>query len=292
MHATLRPTPPFDFSKSLAFIDGFRPISGDQHISAHQLTKAVRVEGQTIGFQVESVGMLESPELSVTLHATREISPEIQATALDRIAFFLSIADDLRPFYALADEQFQPIVEQLYGYHQVKFLTPFENAVWAILTTRQQMSVASKIKARLTAAFGGKININGQDYLAFPAPTDILSAPPDELQQIVGNERRVMYILAAAQAFAGMDETFLRTGPVDEVRKWLLGIKGIGTWSASFILIRALGRMEILDVPEARLIEAAARRYGAGLDEEAVLKLAARYGDTRGYWAHYVRAGG
>jgi len=292
VQTTLRPMPPFDFAKSLAFIDGFRPISGDQKITAHQLTKAVRIEGQTIGFEVKAVGTLEAPELQVTLHATCEISPQIQAAALDRIAFFLSIADDLRPFYALADEPFQPIVEQLYGYHQVKFLTPFENAVWAILTTRQQMSVASKIKARLTAAFGGKININGQEYLAFPSPTDILQAPPDELQQIIGNERRVMYVLAAAQAFAGVDETFLRTGTVDEVRKWLLNIKGIGAWSASFILIRALGRMEILDVPEARLIEAAARRYGAGLDAVAVLNLAARYGAYRGYWALYVRAGG
>lgn len=42
---------------------------------------------------------------------------------LEPICFFLSLDDDLHPFYALAqqDPTFEPIMQELYGYHQVKF---------------------------------------------------------------------------------------------------------------------------------------------------------------------------
>ena len=63
-----------------------------------------------------------SPLLGVTLYAERPISDAVRAEALDRVAFFLSIADDLAPFYAIgrADAAFAPVIAQLYGYHQVE----------------------------------------------------------------------------------------------------------------------------------------------------------------------------
>ena len=53
----------------------------------------------------------------------------------NRLRFFLSLNDDLQPFYriGLADPPFASVIECLYGLHQPKFLTPFELACWAIL---------------------------------------------------------------------------------------------------------------------------------------------------------------
>jgi DNA-3-methyladenine glycosylase II len=67
----------------------------------------------------------------------------------------LSLGDDLRPFYAVAetDPAFAPLVQELYGYHQVKFLMPFENACWAILSQRNLISVSHNVK-RLSAPYG------------------------------------------------------------------------------------------------------------------------------------------
>ena len=52
--------------------------------------------------------------------------------------------DDLQPFYALAeaDPPFWALVQRLYGYHQVRFFTPFENTCWAILGQRTPFAVA------------------------------------------------------------------------------------------------------------------------------------------------------
>ncbi len=63
----------------------------------------------------------------------------------------MSLDDDLKPFYShgLKDNAFKPVINKLYGLHQVKFLTPFEDAGWAVLSQRISMKAAHTIKERL-----------------------------------------------------------------------------------------------------------------------------------------------
>jgi len=109
---------------------------------------------------------------------------------------------------------------------------------------------------------------------------------------VIGNARRTEYLRAAAWAFGDVDDGWLRSAPYDEVEAWLRGITGIGAWSASFILLRGLGRMERVPVGERRLLEAARRIYGRDLSEEGLHRIAEGYGAWQGYWAHYLRAAG
>jgi DNA-3-methyladenine glycosylase II len=180
----------------------------------------------------------------------------------------------------------------LYGYHQLKFPTPFENTCWAILTQRTPMAVAARQKAALTARYGGSITVAGTAYAAFPDASTLATADPDELTTIVGTTRRTNYLLSAAEAFAAVEEDWLRTAPWAEVERWLLGIKGIGAWSASFVLIRGLGRMAVLPSGEGQHSAIVSRRYLAGKPATAadVARIAAPYGEWQGYWAHYLRA--
>ena len=284
---SLSAIPPFDFAQSLAFLGEFPPARSQQIIGDGALTKAVMIDGQIIVFRVTA----SAAGLDYTLFADQPISAELQRAAADRIAFFLSLDDDLRPFYALAqtDPPFAPVLERLYGYHQVKFLTPFENACWAILSQRIPMRVGLTIKARLGDQLGASLTVDGSAYVAFPDAPRLLERA-EELDEIVGNPRKADYLRAAAQAFAPVDEQWLRTAPYDEVEAWLLAIKGIGAWSASFILIRGLGRMDRVPITEGRMLDAARKVYGADLSEQDVIELGARYGDYQGYWSHYLRA--
>src|SRR5690349_23285412 len=124
----LRPQAPFDFSLALAFLSRFRPNQHEQTLDDETLTRALAIAGQPIAFRVTSTGTIEEPYLRYTLISDQPIFAATERAVADRIRFFLSLDDDLRPFYTLAeaDTPFAPIIEQLYGYHQVKFLTPFE----------------------------------------------------------------------------------------------------------------------------------------------------------------------
>lgn len=246
------------------------------------------------------MGTVEEPRLAWTLVADRRLDAHSQAVALDRLSFFLSLADDLRPFYALArqDPVFSAVVDRLYGYHQVKFPTPFENACWAILTQRTSTAVAHHWKRDLIERCGGALTVDGVTYRAFPTPQDVLRAPPDEVFAVVDTLRKGEYLLAAAQAFAAVDEAWLRGGPLDDVYRWLRRVKGLGEWSAAFVLLRGLGRTErlLLGRDESTFAQeirrVAARVYSPTITAAEIRALAERYGPWQGYWAHYLRAAG
>jgi DNA-3-methyladenine glycosylase II len=283
---------PFDFAQTLAFLGMFPPTQGEYTIEEGMWTRALMLDGQTLVVAMRSTGTVEAPRLAYTLHAEAAITPEIQRAAEDRLRFMLGLDDGLRPFYAIAfeqDEAFARVVRQCYGYHQVKFASPFESGCWAVLTQRMQMRMARTMKRALMERYGGSLLVDGVTYWAFPEAAALAAVEPHELGPLIRHERKGRQLAAVAQAFAQVDEQWLRTGDYGEVRSWLLAIDGIGPWSADFVLIRGLGRIERMPVTEESLLAAARQVYGPSITSYELDSLAQKYGSWRGYWAHYLR---
>jgi len=288
---SLRPTPPFDFAKSLDFLGMFPPMREDQTVSELSMTKAVRVGGRAIVFQLKSTGTIKMPGLRYTLFADHPFSRGLTEVVTDRITFFLSLSDDLDQFYrtAINDSNFAPILQKLYGLHHVKFLTPFECACWAVLSQRNQLNAASKARQALLERFGTSLEVNGHQYRAFPEPGQLAEASQEDLRAVVRYEKREDYLAHIIKAFNEVDERFLRTGEYDKVEEWLKNVRGIGDFSSRLIMLRGLGRMDKISV-EKRLIAAAGRVYGRPMSEQRLRVIAEKYGRAKGYWAYYLRA--
>jgi DNA-3-methyladenine glycosylase II len=288
----LSPKSPFDFSKSLDFLRAFPPMQADQKIDELSLTRAVCTGGQTVVFNVRSTGLIKSPRLKYTLTSDRSLTPGVRDAVVDRIGFFLSLADDLEQFYRIGygDVDFAPVLQRLYGLHQVKFLTPFESACWAVLSQRYPAAAAQRIKQTITEKFGTSLEMNGQKYVAFPEPYRLAYVKEADLEAVIRNQRKTQFLIGIAQAFVEKDEKFLRTAKYDEVEKWLSQIQGIGEWSSKLILLRGLGRMEKIAV-EKRLLKAASKIYGRGrtMTQSVLDQMAEKYGPWKGYWAYYLR---
>ncbi|MDQ1250958.1 MAG: DNA-3-methyladenine glycosylase [Euryarchaeota archaeon] len=291
LQGKLFPKAPFDFSKSLDFVSMFAPSEGEQTVSSLSITKAIYLENQTLAFSLKNEGTVLEPVLTYTLYSPEEIDEEIKYVLLDRIRFYLSLDDDLKPFYDMGskDLKFAPLLEDLYGLHQVKFLTPFEAAAWAVLSQRISMKVANKIKNKLTDTIGNIIRIEGVDYRSFPSARQIKNLGVENLISIVKNERKSEYLIAVAEAFDRADENFLRHGKIGEVKEWLMNIRGIGEWSAHLELIRGLGRMEELPEHDQTLVNCFKKFYGREATEEQLKIVADGYGNYKGYWVYYLR---
>src|SRR2546426_12539752 len=96
---TIIPTPPFDFDKSLNFLGVFMPTKYEQSISSCTLTKAISIDGQTVVFQLTSIGTIENPSLEYALFSADPFSEATKNAVVEHITFFLSLKDDLEPFY-------------------------------------------------------------------------------------------------------------------------------------------------------------------------------------------------
>lgn len=295
---TLTPKAPFDFAKSLRFLSSFPATLNEQTITENRLVKALRIEGQSIVFTLSSTGTVDAPQLALGIVSESALDDTLYDKIIQRVRFFLSMDDNLNPFYEIArtdSDFYQKAVTPLYGYHQVKFLTPFELACWSVLSQRQPMAQSRQMKQRLTEALSPTIQFEGKHYQPFPAVGDFLQADESRLAELVGNERKTGYLLAVIHAFADVDEAFLRDAPYEDVRAWLLAIKGIGEWSATFVLSRGLGRMNQVitsneqDTFNQSMLRAVKPVYGA-IDFATLQQISTRYGEWEGYWAHYLKA--
>ena len=112
----LYPESPFDFNKSINFIDMFIPSEDDYKIDESSLTTAIQIDAQTIAFKIESVGTVEKPVLNYQLFGG-EITDDLTDKIIDRIIFFLSLNDELKPFYsqAASDDIFNQVVDEFYA---------------------------------------------------------------------------------------------------------------------------------------------------------------------------------
>ncbi|GAA2157531.1 DNA-3-methyladenine glycosylase family protein [Actinomadura napierensis] len=279
--------PPFDLGAALRFMGVFGPTAGEQSVDGGTLTKALRAAGRTVAARVVQAG----DGVRATLHAAEPLTEDVVRAAADRISFHLSLDDDLTGFYAIGrkDPGFAPVLERLHGYHQVKFPTPLENLVWAILSQRAPRAVAAHGKHALRDEFGDGITVDGAEYAAFPDIEQLATLPEGRIAELVGNQRKGRYLHGALHAWLETDEDFLRTGPFGEVKDFLLSLPGVGPWSANFILIRGLGRMDEMPL-EKELRAAASRAYGRPLTDAQLERIADGYGPWQGYWAHYLRA--
>ena len=285
----LTATQPYDFARSLAFLSAFSPMAGEQHVGEGAIWKAVQLDGVTVGVRLRAA----PGGVDCRLWSAGPISPSLRARAAAWARSFLSLDDDLGAFYSRAaeDEVVAPYVKKLHGLHQVRLTTPFEGAVWAVLGQRCPQRVARAMKDRLVAAYGGHITVEGRELPAFPEAASLVGVSVEALAGVIGHEQKARRVHAVVAAFAGVDEDFLRTAPVEEVRDWLLHIDGIGPWSAAFILLRAVGRTESVAGAEAQLADAIGAAYGKTLSAHQFRVLAADWEGLQGYWSFYLKAG-
>jgi len=280
---------PFEFKQSLKFLQGFGPMSGEQQLEEGRVVKAIMVEGQNVVFRVGRRS--EKSPLAYELFS-KEPLKTVEDLVVKRISFFLSLDDDIKPFYSLAekeDAKFYPLIERSWGLHQVKFPSLLEISCWAILVQRVQRPIALRMKRALTERFGGSLELEGKTYRAFPDYAKLKDATPKQLLDATKNQRATLRLTSLLSSFDELDETFLRSAPYEKATARLQKVKGIGDWSSQFILFRGLGRVETLKPinlrPLTKTIEEVYGPEGKTLDE-----INSTYGGWSGYWSLYLWA--
>lgn len=208
---------------------------------------------------------------------------------INRISFFLSLQDDLNPFYKIAekDPKFYAVVKSQWGFHHVKFPSLLETAVWAILSQRAPIPIAHKMKQRVIERFGLSLELDGKSYRAFPDYSRLKNTPLATLIEVVRNKRKAEYLSWLLSSYPDLDERFLKSGDYETAEEKLKQIPGIGEWSARFILSRGLGRMERLSSYMKVVLERMREVYGPDADIEEMKRM---YGEWIGYWVLYLWA--
>ncbi|MBA1435221.1 hypothetical protein [Bombilactobacillus bombi] len=174
----------------------------------------------------------------------------------------------------------------LYGYHPVLFGSIEESGIWAILTQHSSIRKAIILKAKIKELLSPKILIEKNIIDAFPSVNQILHCSNEDLLSIIHNVKKVEYITNFVETLNNAKENIYRFNH-KELYDFLISIKGIGPWSAEFIILRGLGISQWVPLNEKANYEVFKRYYSSKVSFENVCKY---YNDHKGDWIHYLRA--
>ncbi len=220
------------------------------------------------------------------------------SAVVGQVARVLSLDHDATSYAALAGAD--PVVDRLLaaapGLRPPLFHSPYEAALWAVISARRSPRTAEAWRRRLAAHAGVSFDIDGEEHTAVPLPDRILALGPAGCRACgidpLRAERVVGVAHAAAQGLLDVDR--LAVLDDDQVRRELRTISGIGPFYADLILIRALGRTDVLVADEPRLLAIVGELYelGGPATQCELETLASRWSPWRTWVTVLMRAAG
>jgi len=244
---------------------------------------------------VHSTGTLESPRLSAEL-TSEDLDDAAVIEARSQAAWILGTEDDLSAFYrmALAERHLAPLVHGMRGLHVPHTASVYEALVLAILGQQISSHVARVLRTQLVETLGISWKLGDATYSAFPRPEAVAAAGVEGLRAMKLSARKAQYMvdIAASVASGELDLEGLRSRPAEDVLDALTAIRGVGPWTAHWLLIQAVGHTD--GFPHGDL---ALQRFlgtlvnaGAPLSAREALEYSRRWAPHRSYVTTYLFA--
>jgi DNA-3-methyladenine glycosylase II len=181
-----------------------------------------------------------------------------------QVARVLSLDHDGREFSRVGERD--PVIGRLQaaapGLRPPLFYSPYEAAVWCVLSARRPARQMMQVRDRLGRAHGAVFELAGEQLAALPTPDQLLAVdafpgiPADRMPRLHGVARAALDGLLDAGRL-------LEQGP-GQAMAGLQALAGIGPFYSSLIVVRGTGFADVLPVGETRVLDLAARLYGLG----------------------------
>lgn len=137
-----------------------------------------------------------------------------------------------------ADATLSPLVASLPGIRSPGSSDGFATLVFAVLGQQRSVAAARTLAGRIVA----RVRDTEDKLLPFPEPSMLREA---DLGGLGMTARNIETIRAVAVRFDGREAALSPGADRAEVRNELVGIKGIGPWTADYVAMRALGHPDI-----------------------------------------------
>ena len=124
----------------------------------------------------------------------------------------------------------------------------FEMAATAIIGQQVNLKFTAKVTRRLIELCGNCVHWARRKYFGFPSAESVSEVSAKSLRAIQFSNRKAEYLIGFAKAMVSgeIDERRLSRLSDEAVREELMRFRGVGRWTADMILMRALGRLDVL----------------------------------------------
>jgi len=169
---------------------------------------------------------------------------EVEA-AVRYVREWLDLDTDLSPFYhsAQGDPLLSELIREFAGLRIIGLPDLFEAMCWAVMGQQVNVAFAYAIKKQFVEAFGTYEEWNGRCLWLFPKPDVIAQLSVDSLKAVQLTSRKAECVIDIAQRAANgtlSKERLLSPANEQEIEQRLVNIRGVGPWTAHYVMMRCL----------------------------------------------------
>ena len=278
---TLNPTLPFDFDLSSRINRLDKDYTHTAYIE-NTLYKVLEIEEKTSLISIKEKNSI----LNANLYGTN-------LERLEEIANWIVSADlDLTPFYSTKDKVMISLLETLSGLKPARTASVYEALLIAIAEQQISLKVALILQNRLVKRYGTEYKFGPLTFYSFPTPKRLASADIADLRQLGLSRNKATFITDISRdvASGALDLESLKNDPTEKAREKLLALRGVGPWTANYVLIRGLGRADMVPYDDLGVRDSVGLFYNDGdrVSSDEAEEILSRFGIYEGIASYYL----
>lgn len=247
MTLILHPTPPFRLDLTVWALRR-RPRNLIDRWDGTTYRRVIVLGNTPTELAVRQAGPIATPRLIVTATPSPRSSSEARRLR-SLVGQLLGIRIDLSGWHRTAsgDARLGLLARRFRGMKPPRFPTIFEAVVNAFACQQLSLEVGLELLNRLAALCDGRAGRrNGAGY-PFPTPQDVARLPPDQCRAIGLSRQKTQALLSLARAITreDIDLEALAYEDNEVIKLRLFELQGVGRWSAEYVLLRGLGRLDV-----------------------------------------------
>ena len=251
--------------------------------------RAVRMPGRTMLLEVQNLGTVDTPEVALTISGGNA-SARHRARAAHLVQQMLGL--DLDTAGAQRRAEAEPALREtaraLRGMRPPRYPDLFETFANVIPFQQVSLEAGMSVVGHLIHRFGDRLDIDGSTYHLFPRAETVASSRTASLRACGMSVRKseALRRIAGTIAAGNLTAEELLVLPSAEAIERLMGLSGIGPWSAALVLLRGLRRLDVF--PQADTgAEGSLAKLLRLRSRASLARIVEGFGEYRGYLYFY-----
>lgn len=210
--------------------------------------RVICIHGRPAEVHVRERGSREIPRLEVTVVGERvHAGAEAEVRAL--LTPLLGLEVDLKPFYRMASREprLRELAEKYRGLKPGKLPTIFETLANAFAC--QQFTIAAGLQLLNRLVRRGSVGIKTQEGMVFgfPEPSDLLRISSRTFRRLGFSSQKTKAFRELSRKLVAEPQALdsLVNRKNEDAINLLLELRGVGRWTAEYVLLRGLGRLDV-----------------------------------------------
>jgi DNA-3-methyladenine glycosylase II len=244
---SLEPKPPFRLDLTTWALRR-RPGNAVDRWDGQTYRRMLMLNGKPCEVAVTEIAAPNSPRLRIAVTGAR-LTCDVKTVTTSSLERLLGVWIDLTDFYRLAarDANLGPLAERFRGLKPPRFLTLFEALANGIACQQMSLTLGILLLNRLAEQFGIALPSTSGTIHAFPRLEDLANVEPSEFRKLGFSRQKGRYLIELSRTCLDgqfNSETLSNLGN-EAVIERLLELRGVGRWTAEYVLLRGLGRLDV-----------------------------------------------